>query len=294
MFSAFNNKTQYMSKLRSLRAILSAHEAHMPGLSTWQALPNHGLSYLDPFILLNHHGPERFPPHNDGLPFGPHPHRGFETLTFVFKGDIVHQDSTGHKNTTEPGGVQWMTAGKGIIHSEVSSQRFKEEGGDEEVLQLWMNLPRALKMTEPAYFGYSADDLTRVEMDHGRIQLQLISGSLAQKKGPHKSLTDLCLSYADLAAGAQFDLPVPDGHCIFLYVVSGLLTIEGQEAAAYHLVEFEAEGTQLRFSAECDSRILFGHGAPLREPKVAQGPFVMNTVGEIKQAFLDYQAGKFA
>lgn len=282
-----------MSTARKLIAIHPAQAAHMPGLSTWQALPAPGLSYLDPFILLNHHGPEDFPPQNEGLPFGPHPHRGFETLTFVFSGDIVHEDSTGERHVSGPGDVQWMTAGRGIVHSETSSERFKAEGGREEVLQLWMNLPARLKMTEPRYFGYRREELTLLEADQGRVQMRLIAGSYDQAEGPHQSLTELMMSYVELQAGADWSLSIPEGAQVFCYLLRGELDLEGQVVSDRHLVQWDLAGSHLRIKAQQESLMLFGYGLPLEEPVAAQGPFVMNYQGEIRQAFLDYQAGKF-
>lgn len=277
---------------RSVKKAHRAIEAHMPGLSTWQALPNHGVQHIDPFILLNHHGPETFPPNNNGLPFGPHPHRGFETLTFIFAGDIVHKDSGGHESKITAGGVQWMTAGSGLIHSEVSSQSFKEQGGEEEVLQLWLNLPQKLKMTEPYYRGLSQEELTHIELPQSGVSIHLISGELEGKSGPHKSITDLTMAYIDIPSGASHQLEVSEEEQIFFYVVNGHLTVNGLEAAGRQLVEFAQEGSVLEIEAQKDSRIIFGSGKPYGEPIVAQGPFVMNYPGEIKQAWLDYQAGK--
>lgn len=199
--------------MKKLIGLERAIEAHMPGLSTWQVLPNRQTEYLDPFILLNHHGPDHFPPQNAGLPFGPHPHRGFETLTFVFAGDIVHEDSTGKSHLSRAGDVQWMTAGRGIIHSEVSSAEFKAKGGEEEVLQLWMNLPRKLKMTEPAYRGYRRAELRQIELAPGATAF-LIAGEIAGQKGPHPSLTGLTLGYLELAVDTDFELKLPAGETV--------------------------------------------------------------------------------
>lgn len=279
---------------RSIKKIHKPLAAHMPGLSTWQALPNATLEYLDPFILLNHHGPESFAPQNSGLPFGPHPHRGFETLTFVFDGDIVHEDSTGKKHVSGPGDVQWMTAGRGIIHSEVSSDAFKAKGGGIEILQLWMNLPARLKMTAPDYAGYAKDELTAVSLDDHRVSAKLIAGNLNGQQGPHKSLTDLMLSYVRFKKDGSLETPVEASRTIFLYVVKGSLRADGQSFGKHSLVQFNNDGEFLNLTANEESLVLLGHGEPLQEPKVSQGPFVMNTVGELKQAFLDYQAGKFA
>jgi len=136
-----------------------ALETAMADLVTFRALPTPSLPALDPFLFLNHHGPQVYPPQNQGLPFGPHPHKGFETLTFVFDGEVAHSDSTGQTFVTGPGGVQWMTAGRGIEHEEVSPDSFKEHGGPLEIIQVWMNLPARLKRSEPWYRGYESEEL---------------------------------------------------------------------------------------------------------------------------------------
>ena len=136
-----------------------ALETPMADLVTFRALPTPSLPALDPFLFLNHHGPQVYPPQNQGLPFGPHPHKGFETLTFVFDGEVAHSDSTGQTFVTGPGGVQWMTAGRGIEHEEVSPDSFKEHGGPLEIIQVWMNLPARLKRSEPWYRGYESEEL---------------------------------------------------------------------------------------------------------------------------------------
>jgi len=262
-------------------------------LTTFQALPTHALSHLDPFLLLNHHGPQHFEPNNAGLPFGPHPHRGFETLTFILSGDIVHEDSFGNRSVIQAGGVQWMTAGKGVIHSEVSSPQFKQTGGDLEVLQLWMNLPARLKLTEPAYYGLQANQIPQIDLDEGQATASLISGTWEEHQGPIPSITGLTMSMITMKAGAQIMKQVDPDHTIFLYIVRGSLEIKGREVKQLHLIEFEFGGTQVTWKATRDAFVLFGHGQPNREPIVAQGPFVMNTAEEINEAYADYVKGNF-
>ena len=138
------------------KEIIKIHEAiydPIADLSTWRAMPTQSINNLDPFLFLNHHGPQHYGPNNGGLPFGPHPHRGFETLTFVLQGDITHKDSVTGESVIKAGGIQWMTAGSGLIHAEISSDEFKQEGGMEEVIQIWMNLPAKYKMIDPNYIG---------------------------------------------------------------------------------------------------------------------------------------------
>ena len=141
-------------------------------LVTFRALPTSSVSMnqLDPFIFLNHHGWQHYPPNNNGLPFGPHPHRGFETVTFILEGDLMHRDSSGGGSVIHAGGVQWMTAGSGLIHAEISSPEFKKKGGPLEILQLWINLPAKFKMTPPAYTGLQKDEIPVVQWDDGKVQ----------------------------------------------------------------------------------------------------------------------------
>lgn len=264
----------------------------MENLLTWRALPTAEVEYLDPFLFLNHHGPQDFPPNNTGLPFGPHPHRGFETLTFVIEGDVVHKDTSGGKDVIEAGGIQWMTAGSGLIHSEVSSEKFKKEGGREEILQLWMNLPARLKMTKPRYYGLQAEAIPTLSLDEGKVKVQLISGEWDGHKGAVDSPTDLHIFRIDMQQGGSFSTRIPAERTLFFYVVRGKVKVNGQEAGKHQLVEFAYEGDTLEVQASEEAIILLGHALPFKEPVAAHGPFVMNTREEITQAMRDYQAGK--
>lgn len=266
--------------------------APMGYLVTYRALPTHSVDHIDPFLFLNHHGPQDFPPNNNGLPFGPHPHRGFETLTFVIDGDVVHKDSTGGSSKIVKGGVQWMTAGSGLIHSEVSSPEFIEKGGREEILQLWMNLPSHLKMTEPKYQGFEYDEITHFDLDNGKVKVNLISGEWAGHQGPMDSITNLFMTSVELQAGGKFEIDVDESRNLFFYVVRGKVSVNGQQAQMLNLVEFTNEGSTISVEALEDAIILFGHGEPYNERIVAHGPFVMNTEGQIAEAMHDYQAGK--
>lgn len=266
--------------------------APMGNLVTYRAMPTHTVDHIDPFLFLNHHGPQDFPPNNNGLPFGPHPHRGFETLTFVIDGDVVHKDSTGGSSKIVKGGVQWMTAASGLIHSEVSSKEFMETGGREELLQLWMNLPSHLKMSEPHYQGFEYDEITHFTLDEGKVKVNLISGEWNGNKGPKDSITDLFMTSVEIEAGGQFEIDVEEKRNIFFYVVRGKLQVNDEQAEMLQLVEFTNEGKTVKVKALEDSIILFGHGEPYNERIVAHGPFVMNSEGEIAQAVHDYQTGK--
>jgi hypothetical protein len=279
--------------MRSIKNIHKAIDEPMQGLSTFRALPNRGIDQIDPFLLLNHHGPQEFLPNNSGLPFGPHPHRGFETLTFILKGDVVHSDSSGGKSIITSGGIQWMTAGSGIIHSENSSDEFKKNGGVEEVLQLWINLPAKLKMTQPKYIGLQKEEIPKLKFDNNNVTINLISGSLGNGKGAVDTLTDVFTSYIELKAGGVFNINVERERNILFYVVDGKVKVNNQIAEKLYLVEFGNDDEEIKVEALEETIIIFCHGKPLNEPVVSYGPFVMNTEGEIRQAMIDYQSGKF-
>lgn len=264
-------------------------------LVTYRALPTKAVSMnqLDPFIFLNHHGWQQYPPNNNGLPFGPHPHRGFETVTFIVDGDLVHKDSSGAASIIKAGGVQWMTAGSGLIHAEVSSEAFKKTGGPLEILQLWVNLPAKYKMNKPAYVGYQQEEIPVAQWDEGKVKALVIAGNWDGIDGAVKPLTDIHLARIDFSAGGKNTFLVARGKTIFLYVVKGELMVNGEHATMHHLVEFNQDGKTIEMKATTDAIILFGHATPYHEPFVAMGPFVMNTQQEIMQAYEDYNQGKF-
>lgn len=261
-------------------------------LVTRRPLPGPGLDQLDPFLFLNHHGPQHYPPGNGGLPFGPHPHRGFETVTFILAGELSHLDSGGHESVIGAGGVQWMTAGRGLVHAELSPESFRRDGGPLEILQLWVNLPGRLKMTEPRYRGLQREEIPAIPLDGGAT-LNLVAGEHEGRAGPHESLTGVWMATLDLAPGGRVALPVAPGREVFLYTVEGAPRVGGSSAAPHHLIELDREGERLELEAEgAAARLLLGHAEPLGEPVVSYGPFVMNSREEIQQAIRDYQDGR--
>jgi quercetin 2,3-dioxygenase len=278
--------------MRKIKKRHRAVYAPIDDLVTYRALPTREVEYIDPFLFLNHHGPQVYKAGNRGLPFGPHPHRGFETLTFILDGDIMHQDTGGGKDIIEAGGVQWMTAGSGLIHAEVSSDKFKKEGGPMEILQLWFNLPAQHKMTAPKYIGLQKDQIPTVELDNGKVKVHVVSGNWGEVQAPVQNLSDIHMTSIELQAGGEFIYNIPSERNIFFYVVRGVVEVNGEEADKLTLVEFANEGKEVKVKATEDAYILFGHAQPFNEPVVAHGPFVMNTEQEIREAFEDYQAGK--
>ena len=262
-------------------------------LITYSPMPTHRLQQIDPFIFLNHHGFQTYPSPNRGLPFGPHPHRGMETVTFILEGDIMHLDSSGHESVIGPGGVQYMTAGRGLIHSEVSSSEFKKKGGDLEILQLWLNLPAKLKMTDPKYVGLQESEIPSFKLDQEKVKVQQLFGEWNGIKGAFEGSFPLTMSTIYLEEGGSFEKTIPAVENIFFYIVRGELDVNGEQVPYRNLVEFEKGQVDLKVTAKKDSVLILGHAAPFNEPMVAQGPFVMNSEAEIHQANEDYQNGKF-
>jgi redox-sensitive bicupin YhaK (pirin superfamily) len=280
----------------TLRTIAARHPAHrddIGDLVTRRPVPGLRLEQVDPFLFLNHHGPQTYRPNNAGLPFGPHPHRGFETVTFILAGSLAHHDTGGHASIIAAGGVQWMTAGSGLIHAEVSPPNFKRDGGPLEILQLWINLPARLKMTPPRYTGLQADAIPALPIADGRGVVNLVSGAFGDAEGPIRSLTGVMMATVKLAAGATADLPAPRGRSVFLYVVAGRVRVGGVAVESWRLVTLHDDGDTVSIEAADDAVLLYGHADPVDEPMVAHGPFVMNTQAEIAQAVRDYQAGLF-
>ncbi len=277
------------------KPVLNLHEAYrddIADLVTRRPVPSRALNNIGAFLFLNHHGPQIYPPHNRGLPFGPHPHRGFETVTFMLDGPLAHQDSAGHESIITAGGVQWMTAGSGLVHAEISPDAFKTSGGPLEILQLWVNLPARLKMTPPGYTGVQKDAIPAIVSDDGKVTLNLISGEWKGQTGPIESLTGIFMTTLDIKPEGRISFANLQGRDVFCYVVRGEVAVNGTDVRKWNLVEF-GEGDLIDIEAITDAVLLFGHAEPINEPIVAHGPFVMNTVEEIHTAYSDYQAGKF-
>ncbi|MCW3846874.1 pirin family protein [Sphingomonas sp. LB-2] len=273
----------------SARQLLRVHPAHrddIGDLVTRRPLPGPACPHVGAFLFLNHHGPQTYPPGNRGLPFGPHPHRGFETVTFILEGELAHTDSAGHESVIRAGGVQWMTAGSGIVHAEVSPAAFKRDGGPMEILQLWVNLPARLKMTAPRYTGVQAGAIPLI----GGVRL--VSGGYGGATGPIDSLTGVFMSFVALQPGQSAVFDGLEGRDVFLYAARGAIGVGGKTLPEWHLAELGA-GDSVAIEAKEQALFLFGHADPIDEPIVAHGPFVMNSADEIRQAYLDYQAGRF-
>nr|WP_314487262.1 pirin family protein [uncultured Pseudomonas sp.] len=250
--------------------------------------------YVSPFLLLDYAGPADFTPTSERRGVGQHPHRGFETVTIVYKGEVEHRDSTGNGGVIGPGDVQWMTAASGILHEEFHSEAFARSGGTLEMVQLWVNLPAKDKMAEPGYQGILDREIPDLELKDNAGRLRLIAGEFDGQRGPARTFTPIDVWDVRLNAGKSATFDLHQGRNTALVVLHGAVEVNGQEVVREgQLVLFDREGTDIRLDAEQDATVLILSGEPIDEPIVGHGPFVMNTEAEIQQAFIDFQSGKF-
>ncbi|MCJ0763444.1 pirin family protein [Variovorax terrae] len=249
---------------------------------------------MSPFLLLDYAGPVNFPPTQARRGVGQHPHRGFETVTIVYDGEVEHRDSTGGGGTIGPGDVQWMTAAGGIVHEEYHGPNFARTGGPFEMIQLWVNLPAKDKMSKPGYQGITDAQIPRVELPGGAGQVRVIAGRYQGAAGPAHTFSPMNVWDLRVKAGQHVSFELPEGHTTALFVLKGGVRLPGGEAVREaELAVMERAGTQLAFDAlEEDTTLLLLGGEPTNEPIVGYGPFVMNSEAEIRQAFADFQSGK--
>lgn len=244
-----------------------------------------------PFLLLDYAGPHDFPPSKVRRGVGEHPHRGFETVTLAYQGQVDHRDSAGHAGSIKPGDVQWMTAASGVVHEEFHGLDYARQGGTFEMVQLWINLPAAHKMDEPRYQALSKETIPVVPLgDSGT--LRVIAGEAFGAKGPAQTFTPINLWDLTLEAGGEARLTVPDQSNTLLLVRSGSLRINDADGvSAAEMARFEAEGQEIHLASEEGAEALLLNGRPIAEPVVSHGPFVMNSDQEIRQAIRDYENG---
>jgi len=248
---------------------------------------------LSPFLLLDYAGPARFEPSTEPRGVDWHPHRGFETVSIAYEGEVEHEDSAGNRGRIGPGDVQWMTAGAGILHKEMHGRSLSERGGNFELVQLWVNLPAKSKMTAPGYQTLLAGDIPALKLAGGG-RVRVIAGEFEGAKGPAKTFTPINLWDLRLPAGASVDLRLPEGHTTALFALKGKALLNGtQTVGEAELALFERDGEEISVKAETVTTILVLGGKPIEEPVIGYGPFVMNTQQEIRQAIADYQEGRF-
>lgn len=248
---------------------------------------------ISPFLMMDHAGPTYFPPTQQKLGVGQHPHRGFETVTIVYHGGVSHRDSSGAGGTIGPGDVQWMTAAAGLIHEEFHSENFAREGGSFEMIQLWVNLPAKDKMTRPGYQGITSKQIPNITLPNDAGNIRIIAGIFESVQGPARTFTPMNVWDMRLKADRTVTLTLTENHTLALYVLQGKLKLGNQIISSSELAVMEREGNKLEVSIVEEAVVLLLSGQPLNEPIVGHGPFVMNTRAEIMQAMQDYHNGQF-
>lgn len=277
-------------KPRSALRVIDSHYAEpAPGLRVLRPFPGPDLDYASPFLMLDHFGPERIRPGDEGG-LNPHPHRGFETVTFLFQGAMEHHDSSGGHGHLRAGGVQWMTAGSGIVHAEYREKEFARTGGVLEGVQLWVNLPRKFKMEAPHYQDLPAEKFAVATFPGG--EARVVAGELLGARGPAVSYTPIIAAHVKLEAGASVELPIPASFNAYVYAVRGSGRSPTAAFAKNQLVEYRGDGGIVQVTASEALDFLLLAGEPIDEPVVSWGPFVMNTREEILKARDDYLAGR--
>lgn len=248
---------------------------------------------ISPFLLLDYAGPAYFEKTAQVRGVGQHPHRGFETVTIVYNGEVAHRDSTGRGGVIKAGDVQWMTAGAGIIHDEFHSAAFRASGGVLEMVQLWVNLPAEHKLTMPGYQEIKSEQIPVVAMPGGAGSIRVIAGNYAGKDGAAATYSPMQVLDIAMHGGAETTFMLPEGWNVMLLLLAGDLKVNNTALQHSQLAILDSEGTVLALKAGSDTRLLLLSGEPLHEPIVGYGPFVMNTQAQIQQAISDYQNGKF-
>lgn len=254
---------------------------------------SHG-ARISPFLLLDYAGPHYFEPADRPRGVGEHPHRGIETVTIVYDGEVEHRDSAGNGGVIGRGDVQWMTAAGGILHEELHSKGFNTSGGPFRMVQLWVNLPAKVKLAPARYQGILNSDIPVVDLPGGAGSARIIAGAFGNAKGPAKTFTPVDVWDLRINGGADATLDLPEGHTAMLVVLGGHVTVNGAEGAGEaEVVLFDREGTTATVRADGDATLLVLTGEPIDEPIVGMGPFVMNSDAEIRQAFDDFNSGRF-
>lgn len=283
-----------MKKNRTIQTVVYAREIDMGGMPVRQAFPSAKSQQIDPFLLLHHANikvPEHIPVKHAGV--GPHPHRGFSPVTFIFEGGVHHRDSRGNDNVVYKGGTQWMNAGLGIVHSERPPQDIHEIGGRQELIQLWVNSPAKHKLDIPHYYPVTAEETPVITTSDGLVTINVVAGELNDTKGSIPTLSPVNAFTVTMKKGGVYFFTIPASHNAFIYLLDGKLQVTGDgEVEGKYVAQFNNDGDGFELTALEDTRLLVGSGEPLNEPIASHGPFVMNNQTEIMEAFRDYQMGK--
>lgn len=249
---------------------------------------------MDPFILLDYNSKYNFPPSESPKGVGVHPHKGFETVTIAYKGQIAHHDSSGGGGVIGEGDIQWMTAAKGVLHKEYHEEEWSRKGGEFQMVQLWVNLPANDKKGDPKYQAIKNGDIERYELEKNAGNIEVIAGEYKGIKGAASTFTPIHMFNAKLNKGGKVDFQFPAHYSTVLLLIEGGILVNGTEdAPTDHMVLMANDGENFEIEATADAMVLVLSGEPINEPIAAQGPFVMNTREELKEAFNDFNTGKF-
>lgn len=260
-----------------------------------QPLPTTDIEQVDPFLLLHHYGPYAISELNNPFDLGPHPHRGFEPITLLFKGEQLHRDSLGNESIVKAGDVQWTTAGLGIIHAEGPSKEFVKRGGELEGIQLWLNLPAKDKMMQPNYQHVRSEEMPIIENDAKSIQLKVVAGSQANKNGLITTQTAVNVFTVKTKNTGTMEVQIPESHLSLIYLLDGAIKVNDEvvlQKNDLQMISFTQEGNTIKFEATAESTLLILSGEPIEEKVSQYGPYVMNTQTEVLEALRDYQMGK--
>jgi redox-sensitive bicupin YhaK (pirin superfamily) len=278
-------------KHRTIKQVILAQRVNMGGHLLDQPLPSSTIKQIDPFLLIHHWDhPVKGNSKQQDVGVGPHPHRGFSPVTFVFKGSVQHQDSLGNNAVVDAGGTQWMHAGKGITHSERPSKALAENGGEHEIIQFWVNTPAKYKMEPPYYLPLSIEETPKIEKEKATIMV--VSGEFENVKGPAKTYSPQILLRVNAMSRANLSLPIPQTFNTLIYVLNGELEVDGKTAKDKSMIWFNNDEGNIDIKVTKESRFIVLSGAPIDEKVTSYGPFVMNTQTEIMEALRDAQTGK--
>jgi len=282
-------------KLNTIKTVGRSDFVNMGPIRLRQPFPTQDIEMVDPFILLHHYGPYTINEKNNPFDLGPHPHRGFEPITFIIQGEQLHRDSLGHESIVKDGDVQWTTAGRGIIHAEGPSKEFVRKGGTLEGIQLWLNLPAEKKMISANYQHVTNEEFTIVSSEDGKVKIQIIAGQLEGKSGKISTQTSVNAFMVDIEKGGEYTIEIAKDHQSLVYLLKGDVTVNNEIHLMQdenQLIEFNQDGACFTIKGNTKSKLLFLSGEPLNEKVASYGPYVMNTQTEIMEAMRDYQMGK--
>lgn len=280
-------------KNRSIKSQWHSQKVNMGGIILDQPLPTQKVDTIDPFILI-HHWNDKVPAgrKQKEVGVGPHPHRGFSPVTFIFKRAVHHRDSLGTSSIIREGGTQWMNSGRGIVHSERPNKELAENGGDFELIQFWVNAPAAHKMDPPSYQPITAEETPKVKSPDGKVELGVVCGEYEDKKGKVSPHSEMLICRLNIESGGKMSVKIPNGYNALVYQLDGKMRLNDSEGLAKDIFWLEADGDGFEVEGIDFTRAILLAGKPINEPISTYGPFVMNTQTEIMQALRDYQMGK--